>query len=341
MADMATELTQLVGDEPRPHWPPPCCPGADDVLLAALGQTQEGPPLDFAEVFAGNGAVHRALHVLGYRGQAMDRDYCADHDVLRPSGLLVLLSTCLDLKPGGILWAAPPCSTWVFLSRATTGRHVLIEGDTLSHNVVSQNALVERLVLALEICTLRGVFWILEQPANSVLWQYPAMRDCMHRHGLAPCTCDMGAYGGTSQKPTHLVGTAPYLSRLDRRCTQELKLRLQIEGVQTTSKWVDEDGVRRCQGTADLKSTQAYPEGFGAAHARAFLEHFGPPAALGQTAGAGSSSSTSSSTWPRSTTDRRETAALFGRLPAAVQAATTGAWWLRDFKGELWVLQEP
>ncbi len=254
----------------------------------------------------------------------MDMEYSTLHNVLTPVGLLCMLRTVLDLRPGAVFWAAPPCSSWVFLSRGSTGRHLQIEGDFCQRGVVAQNALIERLILALELCTLRGVVWVLEQPASSCLWRHPAMLECMQRHGLSPWLLDMGAFGGTSQKPTRLVGTAPYLGTLTQRCCPGLKLRLQIEGVQTTTRWEDHDGKKKCQGTAALKGTQQYPEGWGAAHAVAYHSWC---ASTGSSSGAPGATGCSSQTPEK----LRE---LLQQLPGVVQHATTGAWWLRDFRGE-------
>ena len=315
-----------------PRWPPAGCPGAGEVMWEAFHARLQGvrePSLDFAEVFAGTAAASRHLQALGYTGRAVDLAYSQDHDVLAPTGLLLLLQTAFELKPGGVLWAAPPCSSWVFMNLGSTGRHVLVEGNFALRRIVGQSALVERLVLVLELLTLRGVYWILEQPASSYMWQYPAMQACLQRHGIVvPQTLEMGAYGGGSQKPTHLVGTAPYLAQLDRRCSAELKLRLRVEGVQTATTWVGADGKRRRQGTSLLKSTQSYPEGFGAAHALAFRACYGE-------ASCGTSSAASSYKVPRSSTGRgSELWGLLSRLPDRLFEATDGAWWLRDWLGE-------
>ncbi len=127
----------------------------------------------------------------------------------------------------------------------------------------------------------------------------------MHpRHG--------GAFkGGTSLKPTVLYGTVPYLARLEHRREPEMRLKLRMEGAQTTKRTVDSMGTRRCQGTSELKGTQAYPWGWGAAHALAFAESYGPPRA----------SRTTCST----PTDYR---AVPASLPSFADA-----WWLSDFCG--------
>ena len=64
----------------------------------------------------------------------------------------------------------------------------------------------------------------------------PVMKAFVVRSGLAPSTyIEVGAFGAMCVKPTRLVGVAPYLHTLARRCTAELKLRLHFESVQTAS----------------------------------------------------------------------------------------------------------
>ncbi len=329
----------------EPQWPPPPCPGAEQQVLLLLQQADatdehEERALHFAEVFAGNGAVSRGMQAYGFRGRQLDLTYHPGHNVLTPAGFLLLLRTVLDIVPGGVLWAAPPCSTWIWLSRSSTRRHLTPEGNRLSRSVVAHDALVERLVLLLEILTLRGCYWIIEQPERSVMWDYPAMQACLQRHGVLPLHLDMGAFGAQSVKPTTLMGTAPYLWVLERRCGSELRRALRDEGVATTTAWVDGEGKRKCQGSAELKGTQVYPEGLGAAHALAFAASFGkPPASAGEPACFGTHSGAASSSSPARAFPRSRAAefqALLPQLPGAVQASTSGAWWLRDFMGEPW-----
>jgi hypothetical protein len=82
----------------------------------------------------------------------------------------------------------------------------------------------------------------------------------------------MGAFGLQSQKDTILIGTAPYLHKLARRMTHAEKeaMRESSDHVQTTVRYEDSKGIKRCVGTKDLKKTQAYPLSFGAAHALAY-----------------------------------------------------------------------
>ena len=50
-------------------------------------------------------------------------------------------------------------------------------------------------------------------------------------------------------------------------------LRENDERKHTFTNYIDASGRRRCDGAADLKSTQAYPMGFGCAHASEYHAH--------------------------------------------------------------------
>ncbi len=305
-------------------WPPPQCPGADTALWEALLELG-GPAhaLDYVELFAGHQALSRALAGLGYCGQALDRELHPGHDLLTREGFLLALRAAVALQPGGLMWLAPPCSSWIWLSSYTTGRHLCVHGDVTKPEVVRMDALVERLVLLLEVVSTIGAYWAIEQPASSVLWHYPALRACLARHGCRPVALEMGVYGARCVKPTTLMGTAPYLQLLACKCSASLRHQLQEEGVQTTTRWTDSTGRRRCQGTAALKGAQEYPEGFGAAHALAFQAHFGPATSAGDPAAVPAG-------------QRCSVAAVLASLPPDLREATKDAWWLRDFAGEPW-----
>ena len=252
--------------------------GARAVLLAALvakfGATVPNAlpapahrPLDFVELFAGDGAISKGMRLLGLKGASLDLRANPDHDFLSPTGLIAAMVAVLEVREGGVLWAAPPCSTWVWMSRHSTGRHLDVRGSGTPY-VRSQNALVERLVLLLEIAQAAKVAFILEQPASSVLWQYPAYQEFCGRHSVATVALDMGAFGAETPKPMVLHGTAPYLQEMGRRLTPAE--RRELDRSTTAVHTTDGYGRMRSQGTKSLKGTQAYPLAFGAAHALAF-----------------------------------------------------------------------
>ena len=133
---------------------------------------------------------------------------------MTPTGFAIALRAVLKLRAGGIFWAAPPCGTWVWVSRASTGRHVRTEGSSWSAHV--QNAVVERLRLLLRVCMYRKVFWAVEQPASSCMWDYPAMRRVLQRprpqlgdYGVVrEVRLQMGAFGRASAAVTEAIAIA-------------------------------------------------------------------------------------------------------------------------------------
>jgi hypothetical protein len=58
-------------------------------------------------------------------------------------------------ESGGFVWAAVVCSTWVFFSKSSTGRHLNASGfNTLC--VAYANCMVERVCMLLELATSVG-----------------------------------------------------------------------------------------------------------------------------------------------------------------------------------------
>ena len=271
---------------PAPAWPPAPCPGAGRRLWGAVHalhsrgsghasgsgeQPDEGH--DFVEVFAGAAAISRGFRSCGLRGATLDLRIDPAHNILTPQGFVVLLTQLLRLRPGGGSFGPPPpCSTWVFMSRGSTGRSVEVpEGNWRNPYILAQDALVDRLALALHVAHAVGAYWVVEQPMSSLMWEYPSMRAALDQCGAVRVQLDMGAYGAPSRKPTTLWGTGPYLAQLQRTCSSAELEALAAHGIQTTRASVAPDGTRRCSGTSELKGTQEYPPGFGDAHALAYV----------------------------------------------------------------------
>jgi len=235
----------------------------------------QGQLLSFIELFAGDESISKGLRLLEYWGKSYDLRKNTNHDFLSPQGFLAAMLSVLRCHRGAVCWSAPPCSTWVWLSRHSTGRSPdNIYGNLNSHYVCSQNALVTRLSLLLQLCNLRGVFYIIEQPHSTIMWQHPDLKRVLEdkQHPVFRVHMDLGAWSLDNQKPTTLVGTAPWLPQLERRMTPTERLALQLNDarVETAVKYEDKRGIKRCQGTSALKSTQSYSMNFGSAHALAF-----------------------------------------------------------------------
>ena len=77
-------------------------------------------------------AVMAGLMLYGYVGHAVDLRISVDHDMLRPSGFFIAIAFIMSIEIGGVAWFAPPCSTWVWMSRSSTKRHKAGRGGALN-----------------------------------------------------------------------------------------------------------------------------------------------------------------------------------------------------------------
>ena len=77
--------------------------------------------------------------------------------------------------------------------------------------VLGQNRLVSRLCHCLHLCWTRGVYWVVEQPRSSVLFEHPRFKKILQLQDVEMVTTELGAHGGPSKKDTILAGTAPYM----------------------------------------------------------------------------------------------------------------------------------
>lgn len=234
----------------------------------------------FGELFAGERAWSKGMQSLELSGRSFDLKYpemgpdMCHCNFLDPHGFLTILHHVLQMHVGAVFLAACPCFSWIFMTSHTTGRDRHVLGNDRPW-VLAQNALVSRIVYVLILCMKRGVYWIVEQPRSSRLFEHPRWLYMIKRY---PCIevaePDMGVYTLDVEKASVLAGTAPYLKSMGRRLTafgKEL-VRSNPNRKVTTTSYIDSTGKRRCVGAADLKGTEAYAMGFGLHHAKLYEE---------------------------------------------------------------------
>ena len=183
------------------------------VALSLIHPASEIPPvyLDYFEQFGGDAAVSRGLRLLGYYGATFDLRICSFHDFLVPAGFLATLRACMRLRRRGLAWFAPPCSTWVWMSRSSTGRAERVTGNPENENVQAQNMLVRRLLHLLTMLIKRGCYFVIEQPGSSVMFNHPAVEKFKKRweRYISQAKLQMGHWTLESQKDTILWGWVP------------------------------------------------------------------------------------------------------------------------------------
>lgn len=126
--------------------------------------------LTFFELFSGMRAWSRGMEMFDYHGQSADWKYqeftekTVKCDFLTPMGFLQVIASIMRMHARSIFLAGIPCSSWIFMSRWSTGRDKHILGHHRMAWIRSQNALVARMVYVLILCIKRGIMFIVEQP---------------------------------------------------------------------------------------------------------------------------------------------------------------------------------
>lgn len=96
-------------------------------------------------------------------------------------------------------------------SRSSTGRSAARPlGRPNQECVATANSMVGRVLILLMICQALGAWWLLEQPASSIMHCHPLFQQVLKLPGLKVrrlYTC-MGWFGGPTKKPTHLYSSA-------------------------------------------------------------------------------------------------------------------------------------
>jgi hypothetical protein len=221
---------------------------------------------DFVEIFAGAHAVSDGIISMGYVGTAIDKDTGgAAHDLLTWNGYLHAIINVLSIKRGGLLWLAPPCGNFVWMSRHSTKRSLAAPLGQGPKAAIA-NRLTSRTVFLIWLATSIGVLVIIEQPKSSILWEHPDVKRLfLALPHLYSAETEMGAFGANARKSLTLKGTAPWLPQLAGRCTAKDKRRIAASRGQCalTRRFVDKQGISRSRGNRNLTASAAYPAKFG------------------------------------------------------------------------------
>ena len=106
-------------------------------LLSILASFDHLPPswdIDAVEYFAGVQSVTRGFAGRGYRAMAYDIVIDSRFDMTTSVGFLYAVELALRVRPRGFAFFAPPCSSFVWVNRGTSGRFT--ETDTCQTCVV-------------------------------------------------------------------------------------------------------------------------------------------------------------------------------------------------------------
>ena len=237
-------------------------------IVAALMRPRR---MHFLDSFCGTGRMTLALKIRGFIGYSYDLESSSSQNILSDIGFAILLTWLLDIVSGGVFWCGVVCSTWVFMSRGHTLRtRDNPKGDIRRSDVRMANIMADRSAFMCELCSLRNVFWVVEQPSSSIFFHYTAFRNVLSSLSVGPHKVRrkfiwLGFWGHRLLKPTVLMGIAPWMKHLRKikRRTHTIPLHYKFGSIRMTSPY---KGRRRVFGNtsknANLKKTQVYPARF-------------------------------------------------------------------------------
>ena len=246
-------------------------------LLCMNPLIDTSPRFHAVEFYAGKGTIYNAFEEHGCKAAKLDKSYGSDpqYDFTSPEGLVCLIFYILCLRLRGLNFHAIVCSTWVWMSRSSTGRTNSRPSGNESEVVRLANLMVTRACLMIRLAASKFCRWAIEQPATSTLPRFKRMRQLAKAPDALMCgpfttvRTNMRAFGGPTLKPTLVLGN-PWVALLGR---EGHVIKETGTGHKLVHAFVDKKGVRRVTGRArELKASQEYPDLFGQAVYRHFQE---------------------------------------------------------------------
>ena len=219
--------------------------------------------LDVVELFAGEAEVSKSCEACDLKVVAVDALHgTAEANLQTLRGVRYAISMILRLKAGALLWLAPPCSGWVFLSSSCHKRNSSNDyrGNRRNPGVAADNSLAHVVAALCRLASWWGITFILEQPADSVLFNFGCVKKALNMCGAIFTRTFAQAFDPSFpiRKPFRLAATAVWASSLRRNKPWTSTVG---HGCYT----VDSDG--RVSGHRSLSETAAYPHEFGQAAA--------------------------------------------------------------------------
>ncbi len=77
--------------------------------------------------------------------------------------------------------------------------------DVTLHTCESKN------ILRLELCHVKGMFYVIEQPISSLLFEYKPIKRLLKRHGARQVRCSLGAFNAPTLKPAFCLQNKPMI----------------------------------------------------------------------------------------------------------------------------------
>lgn len=260
--------------------------------LGVFADAEVERDIDVLEFWAGVGSIARAARRRGMRAETIDKDHGSEtNNLLTSKGFLHAINLVLRLKIGGLLWMAPVCSSFVWLSasHAKRGPDNDFKGDETQEFVREGNLGADIAIFLFVLAWSRGCHAAVENPAGSKFWHYPAFKQMAeHMPTLASsvvhrCAFDARVYGDRLGKAYKVYCSEPWVlsAELARGCTCPRR---------EHRKMVKRVGDKVWGLQSELSESQAYPDALGEAVIAAWQQVGRQSQSSGSSGGASSAS---------------------------------------------------
>ena len=234
--------------------------------------------LDVVELWSGVGSLVSAAKASGLQAEGFDiirvkgvTDVPGEgnEDILTVFGFRKALSLVFRLKPGGLVWCAPVCSSFGFANGINCCRTAdNAVGDESYKPVAEGNLMAQMAVFFFAVAIYRDVECGIENPASSALFRYietfmigvtGVVTGMAHR-----CAYDKGPYPRIGPKAYKFLATDRWIQKVNRRCKCPVGMDVDGNSVQH-QRMMSELKPNKHTGNKELMSkSAAYPPALGA-----------------------------------------------------------------------------
>lgn len=280
MAASAGPRRQLEAAVAGPHVQPtgmvagPLSAGPPLWLLAILRERSSIPleslprDIDIVELCSGQGELHKAFERKGFQAYGIDCDNDPGQDLLQVSGLVAAVHLFFRIKPGGVLWAAPPCASWVWISTSWHQRSAEQPwGDLRKEKVRAANSLACIIGACIRLAVGRGVQVFLEHPESSIYHCAPPIKKALLMAQCQEVVTHLGAFGATISKPLRIWSNCRLLRTLRRNLSQQQRR----QNRNRAHPYYQVGCFGAVTGRPALSATAYYPRAFGDAVAASYI----------------------------------------------------------------------
>ena len=175
------------------------------------------PDLHSVELFSGKAANTKGVSAQGLKAIGYDKTYSNNQDILTNTGFRWAIDLILRVKQGGAVWAAPKCSSWIFMCTSQSKRtNENPAGDKSVSWVREGNEIAKRTIALLMLAASLGAFIYMEQPCSSYMVKAEPGRSFTRTFARHSVTTSLGAFGAETQKNIKVWSNDPACRRLKR-----------------------------------------------------------------------------------------------------------------------------